>query len=371
VHLTKVVRTCLLIGRLSYPLRAVLEQRSGAQRRLLLADSFEGIPAPRTARGLNVDGPGVAHGTANWPERYSAGQARVRSTFRRYGLWDERVVLIPGFFNVSLPSYFNGAPLGRHASKLACGLGEPASRICMCSVRDVARDTFALSTNSYVEYTHSLPTYQLACLLTTCLGSLALIHIDADAYESVLDALYALYPRLSLWETAAQSQSLLWPDRPPALTRPPVPAPDQAQGGLQPRPASASLGQLADMFWFVGPTPVSLAFHIHSTYIRRLSPGGHVIIDDFHLPAVRTAVHEYREAHGVSQAEEPLLPVPALVENEARPPRFGQHGPSRLALHQHGAAPGSVSLGQPAAWAALAGGPIGPALSTHRCPPTT
>jgi hypothetical protein len=162
VHLTKVVRTCLPIGRLSYPLRAVLEQRSGAQRRLLLADSFEGIPAPRTARGLNVDGPGVAHGTANWPERYSAGQARVRSTFRRYGLWDERVVLIPGFFNVSLPSYFNGAPLGRHASKLACGLGEPASRICMCSVRDVARDTFALSTNSYV---YALTSYLPTCLL--------------------------------------------------------------------------------------------------------------------------------------------------------------------------------------------------------------
>lgn len=104
------ILTYLLLPR---PLLAVLEQKSGAQRRLLVADSFEGIPAPRTARGLSVDGPGVAHGTANWPERYSAGQARVRSTFRRYGLWDERVILIPGFFNVSLPSYFNGAPLGR------------------------------------------------------------------------------------------------------------------------------------------------------------------------------------------------------------------------------------------------------------------
>ena len=116
-------------------MRAVLEQKSGARRRLLLADSFEGIPTPRTSRGLRVDGPGVAHGSANWPERYAAGQAQVRSTFRRYGLWDERVVLIPGFFNVSLA----GMPLGR----------------------------------------------------------LALIHVDADAYESVLDALRPLYPRLA------------------------------------------------------------------------------------------------------------------------------------------------------------------------------
>ena len=180
-----VIEAGCFMGGTAVFMRAVLEQKSGAQRRLLVADSFEGIPAPRTARGLRVDGPGVAHGTADWPERYSAGQARVRSTFRRYGLWDERVVLIPGFFNISLPSYFEGAPL----------------------------------------------------------GSLALIHIDADAYESVLDALDTLYPRLS--------------------------------------------------------------------------PGGHVIIDDFHLPAVRTAVHEYRDAQGVSEIEEPLLLVRSHVENKA------------------------------------------------------
>ena len=76
-----------------------------------------------------------------------------------------------------------------------------------------------------------------------------------------------------------------------------------------------------------------------STCIRRLSLGGHVIIDDFHLPAVRTAVHEYREAQGVSETEEPLLPVPTHVETKAQ---VGQNDASRL--RQCGAAPGS---GQP------------------------
>lgn len=142
-------------------------------RRLFVADSFEGIPQPRTARGLRIDGPQVAHGSAAWPERYAARQAQVRSTFRRYGLLDERVVLVPGFFNVSL-----------------------------------VREPVAAAT-------------------------LALVHIDADAYESVLDALVALHPRLAL--------------------------------------------------------------------------GGHMIIDDYHLPGVRQAVHEYRERHGVRA---PIWPVP-------------------------------------------------------------
>ena len=135
-------------------------------RRLFLADSFEGIPLPRTKRGKRIDT------TSSWPTRYEATESQVHSTLRRYGYFDdERVALVPGFFNVSLPA----APIRQ----------------------------------------------------------LALVHIDADAYESVKDALEALYPKLV--------------------------------------------------------------------------PGGHVVIDDFHLPGVRAAVHEYRAAHRVSES---LLPVP-------------------------------------------------------------
>jgi len=54
--------------------------------------------------------------------------------------------------------------------------------------------------------------YTLTCLLADLLicllgrlaylGSLALIHIDADAYESVLDALDTLYPCLSMYRNS-------------------------------------------------------------------------------------------------------------------------------------------------------------------------
>lgn len=135
-------------------------------RRILLADSFDGIPMPRTERGRSVDT------SAEWPERYRAGQTQARSTLRRYGLLDDRIVFVPGYFNETLRS----APAERYS----------------------------------------------------------LIHIDADAYDSVLDALDALYPKLSV--------------------------------------------------------------------------GGHVVIDDFHLPGVRAAVRDYRRRHDVT---EPILPVPS------------------------------------------------------------
>merc|ERR1711957_642085 len=72
--------------------------------------------------------------TQTWEERYEAPVDLVKNTLRRYGLLDKRVEFIKGFFNDSLPT----APL----------------------------------------------------------GALALIHIDVDAYDSVLDCLAALYPRL-------------------------------------------------------------------------------------------------------------------------------------------------------------------------------
>ena len=140
-------------------LRAAMEFEAAATRKLLLADSFEGIPQPRTALGKRIDT------TASWTgeHRYVATLGQARSTLRRYGLLDERVVFVPGYFNESLPAL-------------------PSER-------------------------------------------LALIHIDADAYDSVTDALVALYPRLT--------------------------------------------------------------------------PGGHVVVDDFPLPGVRAAVLEFRERHRV------------------------------------------------------------------------
>ena len=66
---------------------------------VLVADSFEGIPMPRTPQGEAKDE------TKAWKgeERYVSSRQRVESTFRRYGLLDDRVGFLPGFFNVSLP----------------------------------------------------------------------------------------------------------------------------------------------------------------------------------------------------------------------------------------------------------------------------
>ena len=169
--------TAVLLRALLEPQSLMLETRppthsSGQPRRLLLADSFEGIPQPRTERGKQLDT------SAAWPSefRYSASEREARSTLRRYGFEpeaDERIEFLPGYFNESLPM----APTPH---------------------------------------------------------GLALVHIDADAYDSVLDALRGTW--------------------------------------------------------------------------GRVSPGGYVVIDDFHLPGVRAAVLDFRREAGIA---EPLLPVPS------------------------------------------------------------
>merc|ERR1712224_1064658 len=125
---------------------------------------------PSSERGMNIDE------TKDWNEqqRYNVSQEAVESVFRRYGYHDHQVKFLPGFFN----------------------------------------ETFS-------DPKTELPT-------------LAMIHVDVDSYDSVLDVLRYLYPKLS--------------------------------------------------------------------------PSGYVIIDDFHLHGVRTAVYEYRTKNSVTQ---PLLPVPS------------------------------------------------------------
>jgi len=104
-------------------------------RKMLVADSFEGIPLPRTARGEAIDD------TAAWPEelRYAATMDSVRDVFHRYGRNDDRLVMIKGFFNESLPAAVEKQTIQR----------------------------------------------------------LSLVHIDADSYESVLDVLHAVYHLVS------------------------------------------------------------------------------------------------------------------------------------------------------------------------------
>ena len=161
------------------------------RRQLYLADSFAGIPMPRTERAKAIDT------TAEWegPYRYVVGLEAAKSTLRRYGMLDERVTFVEGYFNETLGDM-------------------PAE-------------------------------------------ALALIHIDADAYDSVHDALVGAYDRLS--------------------------------------------------------------------------PGGHVVIDDWHLPGVRAAVHDFRAARYATGAAPPLLPVPVDHVTSCAP-QWGT--PQALTIHR-------------------------------------
>jgi O-methyltransferase len=112
-------------------MRAVLAAYGDKERSVWLADSFQGVPPPDAERypadsGLRLD---LAADVLAVPE------SAVRSNFRRYGLLDDRVRFLPGWFKDSLPS----APIDR----------------------------------------------------------IALLRLDGDLYESTVQALDALYPRLS------------------------------------------------------------------------------------------------------------------------------------------------------------------------------
>jgi len=113
-------------------MRAVLAAYGDEKRCIWLADSFAGVPAPDVENyaadeNIRLD---LAAPVLAVPE------ATVKTNFTRYGLLDDRVRFLPGWFKDTLPS----APIGR----------------------------------------------------------IALLRLDGDLYESTIQALDALYPRLSV-----------------------------------------------------------------------------------------------------------------------------------------------------------------------------
>ena len=111
-------------------MRAALEAYGDATRRVWVADSFAGLPAPDARYA--ADRGDVHHGF----RALAVSLEQVRANFARYGLLDERVRFLEGWFKDTLP----GAPIGR----------------------------------------------------------LAVLRLDGDMYESTMDALRPLYPRLSV-----------------------------------------------------------------------------------------------------------------------------------------------------------------------------
>jgi SAM-dependent methyltransferase len=58
---------------------------------------------------------------------------------------------------------------------------------------------------------------------------------------------------------------------------------------------------------------------------HRLSPGGIVLIDDWHLFGARAAVHEFRKALGITETVSPLTPLPSDYIYGCQAPTAGLH----------------------------------------------
>jgi O-methyltransferase len=111
--------------------RGVLAAYGDEGRRVWVADSFQGLPKP-DAEAFPADAKLDYTGYTE----LAVGVEQVKANFARYGLLDERVRFLPGWFKDTLPD----APIER----------------------------------------------------------IALMRLDGDLYESTIDALDALYPRLSV-----------------------------------------------------------------------------------------------------------------------------------------------------------------------------
>jgi O-methyltransferase len=125
------IETGVWRGGASIFMRGALKAYGDTTRVVWLADSFQGLPKPE---------PGVWRDDERarlWEfgSTLAVSLEQVRANFARYGLLDDQVRFLPGWFRDTLPS----APVGR----------------------------------------------------------LALLRLDGDLYESTMDALTALYPKLS------------------------------------------------------------------------------------------------------------------------------------------------------------------------------
>lgn len=111
-------------------MRAILAAYSVTDRRVFVADSFEGLPKPDTDR-FSED-----QGDEMYTMKYfSISQDEVENNFRKYGLLDDQVVFLKGWFKDTLPN----APMDK----------------------------------------------------------LAVLRLDGDMYSSTMDALMNLYPKLT------------------------------------------------------------------------------------------------------------------------------------------------------------------------------
>jgi hypothetical protein len=116
-------------------MRAILEAYAQSDRRVWVADSFEGLPKPDAEKYPIEASTHSGQVMAGVYKHFAVGLEEVQQNFARFGLLDDRAVFLKGWFKDTLPS----APIGR----------------------------------------------------------LAVMRLDGDYYESTHDALVHLYPKLS------------------------------------------------------------------------------------------------------------------------------------------------------------------------------
>src|SRR2546422_4176801 len=78
-------------------MRAVLKAHGVVDRNVWLADSFQGLPKPDARYAKDA---GDTHHTAS---ELSVSRSQVEDNFRRYGLLDEQVKFLVGWFADALP----------------------------------------------------------------------------------------------------------------------------------------------------------------------------------------------------------------------------------------------------------------------------
>ena len=84
-------------------MRGVLAAHDVTDRKVYVADSFQGGPPAQAKPDLDADEP--------FPKCLAASESEVRENFRRYGLLDDQVVFLSGWFEDTLPA----APMSRLA----------------------------------------------------------------------------------------------------------------------------------------------------------------------------------------------------------------------------------------------------------------
>jgi O-methyltransferase len=93
------IETGVWRGGASILMRGVLEAFGDERRRVWLADSFQGLPEPDVARYPADRDPAWGHAM----DALSVSVEAVRENFSRYGLLDERVHFVEGWFRDTLP----------------------------------------------------------------------------------------------------------------------------------------------------------------------------------------------------------------------------------------------------------------------------